>query len=316
MSKVTKLPRVFFIILILIAFTVFAQEAKFQQMSDENGLVCMEAENYSGMRESATDTWWEFVEEPLDFSGTGAMQALPAGQEEHKDIANAQSDAPVLEYAVNFVSTDPVYVWARASHVDGYDDSVWFGLDELIEGTDPLSYATDEQSYANEWYWIRYLMSGGRAIMQVPSTGVHVFELYMREPSFRVDKIVLTTSEDYLPDDEDTFGPPETLVDTEVNLFEDASPQKFNLAQNYPNPFNPATMIEFSVPQKSSVTINIYNTLGDKIKTLLSRTMNAGTHSVVWDATDDSNLTVAAGIYYYSIQADEFYEVRKMLYIK
>ncbi len=103
--------------LVLLALSVFvlraaiyAQEAKFQQMSGDTGLVCMEAENYSNIRESAVNTYWELVTDPEDYSGTGAMQALPAGYNEHKDINNAQDYAPVLEYAVNFVSTDLLYV--------------------------------------------------------------------------------------------------------------------------------------------------------------------------------------------------------------
>jgi hypothetical protein len=118
---------------------LIAQEAKFKQL-ETDGLVCMEAENYSGMRESGINTYWELVEEPENYSGTGGMQALPADPDltEHKDLDNAQSVAPVLEYAIEFISTDPVYVWARSSHLDGYDDSVWFGMDELIEGDQPL----------------------------------------------------------------------------------------------------------------------------------------------------------------------------------
>ncbi|MBN1466814.1 hypothetical protein JXA02_13755 [candidate division KSB1 bacterium] len=300
----------------MLGMTVFAQEAKFQQSSGENGLVCMEAENYSIIRESATDTYWEFVEEPLDFAGTGAMQALPAGQEVHKVLENAQSDAPVLRYAVNFVRTDSLYVWGRSSHVDGYDDSVWFGLDELIDGTQPLSYTTAEQTYANEWYWISYLMDGtNRAVLHVPSTGVHMFEIYMREPSYRIDKIVLTTNPDYNPGESDPMGPAETLVDTEVQSVENG-PQEFQLAQNYPNPFNPSTMIEFTLAHKTTVHLNVYNTLGYKIKTLLSETREAGRHSISWDATANDGSQIGAGIYYYSMQADGVHQVCKMLYIK
>ena len=76
MSNATKY-RIAFILLPLVVIifhiNVIAQEAKFQQSSEDDGLVCMEAENYSIIKESATDTYWEFVEELLDFSGIGAM---------------------------------------------------------------------------------------------------------------------------------------------------------------------------------------------------------------------------------------------------
>jgi hypothetical protein len=125
---------------------MYAQEAKFEQLSGDDGLVCMEAENYSNIMESTVETYWELVTKPGDYSGTGAMQALPAGYNEHKDINNAQYNAPVLEYVVNFVKADELYVWARSSHTDGYDDSMWFGYDELIEGTAPIQFSLDEQA--------------------------------------------------------------------------------------------------------------------------------------------------------------------------
>ena len=55
-------------------------------------------------------------------------------------------------------------------------------------------------------------MSGGKAVLNIESVGVHTFELYMREPSYKVDKIVLTTNADYIPDEDDEHGPAETLA--------------------------------------------------------------------------------------------------------
>ena len=234
-----------------------AQEAKFKQLND-NGLVCFEAENYSGMRESGGDTWWEAVTEPEEFSGIGGLQAMPAEYVEHKDINDALANVPVLEFTIDFISTKPVFVWGRASHLDGFDDSVLFGMDEAIEGTQPLSYTTEEQPFADTWYWLRFLMDGTtRAVLQVETAGDHVFELYMREPSFKIDKIVLTTNEDYLPDELDAMGPAETRTDTEVNSFQDLSPRAFRLSQNYPNPFNPVTTIAYTLPVPELVTLKI-----------------------------------------------------------
>jgi len=303
---------VFFTFFVLLCTTLTAQEAKFQQAAD--GLVSMEAENYSGMRESSGNSEWMMMEDPAEFSGTGGMQAMPEGFNDHKDITNAQANAPVMEYSVNFISTQQLYVWGRSSHVDGYDDSVWFGFDGLIEGTQPLSYTTDEQPFANEWYWISHFMDGTRAVLNVPTTGVHVFEIYMREPSYKIDKIVLTPDENYNPGTENPMGPAETLFDTAVET--QNSPHGFKLLQNYPNPFNPNTVIEFTVPYRTHVQIDIYNTVGHKIKTLVSEMKDAGSHTVSWNAVGENGTAVAAGIYYYSIQADNFYQVQKMLYIK
>ncbi len=89
-------------------------------------------------------------------------------------------------------------------------------------------------------------------------------------------------------------------------------PFVYFLKQNYPNPFNPSTEITFGIPRSCLVTITVYNTLGQKVATLINnKKMNAGTYTVMFDA---SNLS--SGIYYYKIQAGKFISVKKMLVIR
>ncbi len=312
MLKITKSKYT----LILLSFLVFVLqnglygEAKFQQQT-EYDLISMEAENYSEMNE-IVDTYWDAVTEPEDYSGTGGMQAQPAGEERHKDITDAQYNAPTLEYTVDFISTEPLYLWVRASHVDGYDDSVWFGLDDEIEGTAPIQFMVAEQEYANVWFWISHLMNDNddRAVLQVPSTGEHIFKLYMREPSFRVDKIVLTSDESYRPDDEDDKGPPETLAGgTDVAASKAGIPQRIQLNQNYPNPFNPITTIKYSLTKSDFVTIKVFNLAGQEIARLANHTFqSAGDHQITWSAEG-----FPSGIYFYSLQASEFSQTMKLI---
>lgn len=89
------------------------------------------------------------------------------------------------------------------------------------------------------------------------------------------------------------------------------TPMNFVLEQNYPNPFNPSTTIKFALPTTSNVTLTVYNMLGQKVSTLINDKMNAGFHSVPFDA---SNL--ASGMYIYRIEAASFSSVKKMLLIK
>jgi hypothetical protein len=299
------------ILLVLSIFMFYnninAQEAKFQQSSGDDGLVCMEAEHNSGMRESAVNSYWELTEDPADFSGTGAYQAFPAGFNDHKVITNAQTDAPVLKYAVNFVKTEPLYVWARSSHVDGFDDSVWFGFDGLIEGTQPLSYTTDEQTFSNQWYWISHFMDGTRAVLNVPATGVHEFEIYMREPSYKVDKILLTLNPDFNPNEGDGMGPAETLVDTPVESSDGNMPTVFTLSQNYPNPFNPSTTIQYSLPTAEFVTLQVFDLAGKQVASLTNSFQTAGDYQVTW--TTDG---LPSGLYFYRLQAGEFSAAKKL----
>jgi len=88
-------------------------------------------------------------------------------------------------------------------------------------------------------------------------------------------------------------------------------PEKFQLKQNYPNPFNPSTIIRFSLPQSEQVSINVYNTIGQKIETLVNRQMTAGFHSVTFNAEG-----LPSGVYIYRLKAGEYSESRKMLLVK
>ena len=93
-------------------------------------------------------------------------------------------------------------------------------------------------------------------------------------------------------------------------------PRTFQLSQNYPNPFNPATTIEYSLPKRSDVVIDIYDILGRKVRQLVNETRSAGVYKVTWDGTDQNGNPVSTGIYLYRIQAGDFMESRKMLLIK
>ncbi len=85
----------------------------------------------------------------------------------------------------------------------------------------------------------------------------------------------------------------------------------FQLGQNYPNPFNPATTINFSIPVKSIVNLEIYDLLGNKVATLVNEEKSSGNYSVSFDGSSFSS-----GIYYYRISAGSLVETRKMILLK
>lgn len=88
-------------------------------------------------------------------------------------------------------------------------------------------------------------------------------------------------------------------------------PVQFKLFQNYPNPFNPSTKIKFALPKPIEVKIAVYNTLGQKVKILLNKAMNAGHHEVEFNAKN-----LSSGVYYYRIEAGKFHKVKKMILIR
>jgi hypothetical protein len=93
-------------------------------------------------------------------------------------------------------------------------------------------------------------------------------------------------------------------------------PGEFAIRQNYPNPFNPSTTIQYSLPERSRVTINIYNLLGQRVSQLVDEIQTAGEHTAIWDGTDQSGNSVATGMYFYQIKAGDFMDSKKMILIK
>ena len=88
-------------------------------------------------------------------------------------------------------------------------------------------------------------------------------------------------------------------------------PTNFVLDQNYPNPFNPATKISFGLPEKSNVVLKIFNALGQQVAELVNESLEAGTYSYNFDATE-----LTSGIYIYSLQTDAGVISKKMTLIK
>lgn len=93
-------------------------------------------------------------------------------------------------------------------------------------------------------------------------------------------------------------------------------PLDFLLHQNYPNPFNPATTIAYSLAERSHVTIEVFNLLGQKVNTLIDREESAGSYSINWNGNDASGKSVATGVYFYRLRAGDHVESKKMILLK
>ena len=93
-------------------------------------------------------------------------------------------------------------------------------------------------------------------------------------------------------------------------------PTKFSLLQNHPNPLNPMTTIEYNLPEKLQVKLEIFNVLGQRVKTLADMAQPAGRHRIVWDGKDDQGKDVASGIYFYRLEAGEFTDSKRMVILK
>jgi len=88
-------------------------------------------------------------------------------------------------------------------------------------------------------------------------------------------------------------------------------PSGYSLKQNYPNPFNPTTTISFDLPKDQTVTLKVYDMLGNEVKTMVEGYHRAGTYNMSFDASG-----FASGIYFYTLKTDSFTETKKMILVK
>jgi hypothetical protein len=89
------------------------------------------------------------------------------------------------------------------------------------------------------------------------------------------------------------------------------------LGDNYPNPFNPQTTISFSITDDIATTsLVVYNSKGQKIKTLINEVLHIGSHKIVWNGLDESGNNVASGIYLYKMRSGNYSAVKKMIMLK
>jgi len=99
----------------------------------------------------------------------------------------------------------------------------------------------------------------------------------------------------------------------------DSIPTEITLHQNYPNPFNGTTVIEYDLPEDTKVTLNVYDLLGRKIKTLVNKNQSPGKKTVIWNGTDNADKILASGVYIYRIQPgnkNALGKSRKLVYLK
>ncbi len=95
---------------------------------------------------------------------------------------------------------------------------------------------------------------------------------------------------------------------------DETAPIKFELAQNHPNPFASATAISYTLAARAEVRVTIYDVLGKEVKRFAPGMQAAGAHGVLWDGTNESGKRVAAGVYFYRLQADDETRIKKMFF--
>ena len=151
----------------------------------------------------------------------------------------------------------------------------------------------------NDWNEVKLIIPENVTNSSVQSIGVSLkpLETDAGQTSVYVDDIYFKSEDINIAIDE-PYNMPEI-------------PNDFNLYSNYPNPFNPETKIKYEIPMNLYVKLNVYDIVGRHVKTLINNNTNAGSYEVTFDGSD-----LASGIYFYSLEAGEYKEVRKMILLK
>ena len=98
--------------------------------------------------------------------------------------------------------------------------------------------------------------------------------------------------------------------------FEMQIANNYKLDQNFPNPFNPTTTIEYNIVKSGNYSLEIYNALGQKIRTLYTGELKSGKKTAVWNSLNDKGKSVSSGVYFYKLQGDNVNIIRKMILMR
>jgi hypothetical protein len=149
---------------------------------------------------------------------------------------------------------------------------------------------------------LHMLLSVGTSLAYQGSTG------WWSSTDFPIDSIAFMVSGNF--NEQPSIAAAKIAADADSTALTDTL-QQADLMQNYPNPFNPVTVIEYSLPEATHVSLKILNVLGQTVTELVNADQAAGVYAIPWDATP-----YATGVYFYRLQAGEQTKTKKMLLIK
>lgn len=139
---------------------------------------------------------------------------------------------------------------------------------------------------------------------------------YVTEDSHTGDRELIAAGDHHCSTEEGLLRESNDDMSLEEKPDADLLPENFELKQNYPNPFNPDTRIDFTIPEAQNVKLEVFNSNGQKVRTLIDGYLTAGEHTVEWNATDESGEKVASGIYLYRLTWGDFSTSKKMTLLK
>jgi len=220
------------------------------------------------------------------------------------DSLTALSSLNIRDNKFTFEDIEPNLGIPSSNFSYSPQDSVGAQIDTLLQQGAGLLLSVDVGGSVNNYQW---MLNG----VTIAGANENTYEISLAgalDTGVYVCKITNTMATDLILFSKDKKVRVEgiTAIDHALEI-----PQSMALNQNYPNPFNPETFISYQLPVATQVTLNIYNVLGQKVNTLVSKKQSTGTYNVNWDASSFSS-----GMYFYQLETANKTLSRRMLLIK
>jgi len=237
--------------------------------------------------------WNTFPPQPEVAALKARFTQLMASQNPIEVMLNMHSDSDCKRFFVyhHENGTSPAYALLEQNYINGVRSY-------YLNGIEPFNYFISwtggtALQYPESWFWLNH----GESVMALTYEDMYQCSL-TGNFNLTADAILRGTL-DYLN------------ITTELDDQELINPNDFVLFQNYPNPFNPSTKISWQSPVGSWHTLNVFDMLGNEVITLVDEFKPAGTYSVQFKIED-----LTSGVYFYRLQAGDFVQTKRMLFIK
>ncbi len=266
----------------------------------QDNLIVIETENFNDRIAGGNGDQW--IKGLFGDASQGRVTMAPDGTS-YGSASDAESDAPVLRYNVDFPSAGDYAVWARVYAFGSGEDSYHLGLDGevLIEKID-LYFGSNVYE---EFTWLNVADQK----LEVDNTGIQSLDVFCREPNLIIDKIILTLNTNYTPEG---YGPDQTY--TTVTDIDDLSvdDQETQMIV-YPNPSQEQIKIAYNLTESIQVKINVLNINGQIVTNLVDDYQGIGKHEAIWNLNNSNSGLVTDGIYLIVLQTGDSQSVSKVL---
>jgi len=196
------------------------------------------------------------------------------------------------------------------------------GVLSIISGSGGLTAEAGMMISASETTALAFSLTGSTI---APGTGVLVSMETSYDASLAPQEVLINAEEEGVDGNRLIIsGPSGTpVLDIDFTAFYTESlenlpimVEKYELSDNFPNPFNPSTNISFSVASYGEVSLIVFDALGREVNTLVSEVYSPGSYKVTWNGDDQNGNLMSSGMYFYRLDAGEFSQTKKMLFMK